>query len=125
MSAFDWWEFFELADTIKDIGDEASFRSSISRAYYASYGASKNYLIDKCYRTELRSRNPKNHSFVIDILRSDPDRLKNDMGNKLFKLRKKRNQADYDDFVHRLEDIIVVSLSDAKKIRRNLDELLR
>ncbi|MDP1551439.1 MAG: hypothetical protein Q8M06_00300 [Methanobacteriaceae archaeon] len=125
MSTFDWWEFLELADNIKDIGDEASLRSSISRAYYASHGASKNYLRDKCYHGILRAHRPENHSYVIEKLRDDPDKLKNDIGNKLQRLRIKRNQADYDDVVKRIHDVSMFSLSDAKKIRANLFELLK
>jgi len=124
MSTFDWWEFFELADDIKDRGNEASFRSSISRAYYASHGASKNYLRDKCYHAILHVNSPENHNYVIDKLRDDPDKLKNDIGNKLYRLRRKRNQADYDDVVKKIQDMTLFSLSDAKTIRDNLNKLL-
>lgn len=125
MSTFDWWEFFELADTIKNNGDEASLRSSISRAYYASHGASKTYLRDKCYHHILNRESSANHGYVIDELRSDPDRRKNDIGNKLHRLRRKRNQADYDDVVKKLQDLTFLSIYDAKKIRENLNELLK
>jgi uncharacterized protein (UPF0332 family) len=46
--AFDWNEFFRLANELKDrIDDEASLRSAVSRVYYSVYCQARNFLIEK------------------------------------------------------------------------------
>ena len=81
---FDPIDFFHLAKELIN-EDEASIRTSIGRAYYASFLITRDKL-------GLRLRVPDVHHKVIESLYGvDPL-----IANKLHSLRRLRNSSDYD-----------------------------
>jgi uncharacterized protein (UPF0332 family) len=100
---FNWYKYFELAEKLLMNEDEASYRSSISRAYYSLF----NYL---CGLVSDLPRRDK-HQELITFLKEKEDewngRLANDfagvsdddirfIGDELKYLRNMRNKSDYD-----------------------------
>lgn len=109
----------ELARELEKENDEAKLRSSISRAYYAAYCSSRNYMENPCGR-KLPFDEPT-HQYVIDYfsgkkgVRTTPRRLK--IAQNLIRMRQKRRTADYNNNIHavvnlRSDAILVIGLSD-------------
>jgi uncharacterized protein (UPF0332 family) len=86
---FDWTEYLKLANELAKRNDEASLRSSISRAYYGVFCIARNILGYKNYRGK------DVHQKVISELKQNKDRLLRKSGWNLDELRRKRNDADY------------------------------
>ena len=91
MRAFDPALFLQLAERLVERGeDEAWYRTSVSRAYYACFLKA---------REALRSRGlpftggPEDHRLVAKYLR---EALGRGAAYKLGRLRMMRNEADYD-----------------------------
>lgn len=116
---FDWKSFLELAKELEKQNDESKLRSSISRAYYAAYCISRNYMENSCKRL-LPSDEPA-HQYVIDYyigkkgVRTTPRRKK--IAENLIRMRQKRRMADYDNRPHaivnlRSDAVLVIGLSD-------------
>jgi hypothetical protein len=116
---FNWRNFLELARELEKENDEAKIRSSISRAYYAAYCSTRNYMENSCGRA-LPFDEPT-HQYVIDYfsgkkgVRATPRRLK--IAQNLIRMRQKRRIADYNNNVHavvnlRSDAILVIGLSD-------------
>ncbi|MFQ6089637.1 MAG: hypothetical protein ACE5K0_12160 [Candidatus Methanofastidiosia archaeon] len=81
---FDPLDFFKLAKELA-VGDEASIRTSIGRAYYASFLITRDKL-------ELELKIPEVHQKVVEILyKKYPS-----AANNLHQLRRLRNLSDYD-----------------------------
>ncbi|MHA1116662.1 MAG: HEPN domain-containing protein [Candidatus Heimdallarchaeaceae archaeon] len=100
--SFDWENYLYLAQELAEINNknsniEAKLRSSISRAYYAVFCKSRNYLRDirKVSKPEKISYYP--HSFVIDKFKKAEDEKMRKIGTNLARLRSNRNKADYED----------------------------
>jgi len=94
-----WCEFFDLARGLysspSTLGpEEASFRSSISRAYYAAFHCARTFA----QANGLTVRNPR-HSDVIDFFVGSGSSAYRTIGNQLDDARTNREKADYrDDF---------------------------
>ena len=96
---FDWKDYHTLADKLSRASDEASHRSSVSRAYYSAYSHARQKL---CYperyrmtQAELRQHGGM-HKLIIDkLLDSTGDPNKVIAGNELTALRIDRMKADY------------------------------
>jgi len=92
---FDPQHFFDLATNL--IGDteynvEARYRTSISRAYYAAHLISKEKLEEIGITFPVKQDKAEIHKMVIVSLKK-----KNEIvGDMLWDLRRKRNDADYD-----------------------------
>jgi uncharacterized protein (UPF0332 family) len=95
--AFNWRNYLNLAKDLETGTDEARLRSSISRAYYASYCSARNYMIDTCGSSLPYGE--KSHEFVIEYYngnkggRTTPRRSK--IAQKLLRMKLKRVSADY------------------------------
>ncbi|MEI6429037.1 MAG: HEPN domain-containing protein [Pseudanabaena sp. ELA607] len=72
--------------------DEAYYRSAISRAYYAAFCVTRNYLKERLYKTIPR-KDP--HIFVANELSNN--RSTRRIAAVFISLRDYRNIADYDD----------------------------
>ena len=81
---FDPLDFFKLAKELAG-GDEASIRTSIGRAYYASFLIARD-------RLELELRIPEVHQRIVEILYKKYPLA----ANNLHQLRRLRNLSDYD-----------------------------
>ena len=98
--SFAWREYLTVAEalfqqrgTLADT--EACCRAAISRAYYAAYGAARNYARD---REGLRlAQTGRDHRQVLLHYRQAPDAPHQALGALLFRLRRDRTLADYAD----------------------------
>jgi hypothetical protein len=102
---FDFAEYLVLARELRGERDrtssmEAKFRSAISRAYYAAYMISCNNLREE--RVEIPS-DVTGHERVPMILQGSSDIRKRLIGEKLERLRRSRNSADYGKEISQLE----------------------
>jgi uncharacterized protein (UPF0332 family) len=89
---FDPQHFLNLATNLASdakYNDEARYRTAISRAYYAAYLVGRKKLELTGYTF---SREENTHQTVIGFIR----RINPAIGDMLSKLRKKRNDADYE-----------------------------
>lgn len=98
--SFDWRTYLELASELVEKNSEASYRSGISRSYYAIYNVLR-------IRASYSNRAPEaNHVKFIQELKNPSEELylkfpfddESDLvmiGNELDYLRKARNKADY------------------------------
>lgn len=95
MNDFDFLKYFDLAKDLQDSEDEASLRSSISRAYYSVFHEAK---------TKIEQVNPyvniKKGVEAHGEVKNYFSRIKPELSDKLEKLRQARNQADYDSLPH-------------------------
>lgn len=84
--SFDPQDIVTLAYMLGSGTDEASYRSAVSRAYYGVFLIAREHL-------RVRAKRGENiHGKVVQELRMRD----NTIGNQLDKMRKLRNQADYD-----------------------------
>lgn len=99
--SFNWVDYYHLAEEIKrgNSYEEARYRSITSRAYYAAYCLARNYLVD--YEDFIAGGSAKDHVYVSDKFVNSGDLRKVDIGEKLKRLRRWRNRADYDAYFAR------------------------
>src|SRR5690349_20109946 len=113
--SFDWAEYLSLAENLcslpvsgPPIGREAQRRAGISRAYYAAFILARNHL-----RDGDRIHFPLHvnvHQFVSNHYFNHPDPVRKGIGSRLRRLRRARNQCDYDDVVPNLPGLIPSSM---------------
>ena len=105
--SFDWSQYFdvsrELAEQAKNAPtpiQEARFRASISRAYYAVFGQARDYLRRHDHiREVLIGSNGERiniHQFVREQFINRADQDYQEIGETLDRLSGYRNIADYD-----------------------------
>ncbi len=127
MSRFEWEKFIDTAWVLLKEGNEAAYRSAVSRAYYALHNVAKPY----CEKIASRpSSRPEGHSHkaLVGILRREAPQLGADVGRKLHELRDARNIADYeDDEFYTFEETraFVISAHRAIGVIKTLDRQLR
>lgn len=98
---FDWKEFFRTAQymnqNVEDFPNkEACYRTVISRAYYAAFRLSQNYIKDK----HNRSWSNNEHQEVPRYLQTKKhDHALVKAGSQLIRLRQDRQKADYYDYL--------------------------
>ncbi|MEG5061002.1 HEPN domain-containing protein [Microcoleus sp. A2-C5] len=125
---FDWSEYLNLAQELAASTEEAKLRSAISRAYYSVFCLARNYLRDIEQDPRL-SRNKtydiNDHQYVAEefIYNRSKSQKITEIGRNLTRLRKIRNQADYEDTIFQLQKEVVRSLSLAPHIISALREL--
>lgn len=105
-------EFYNLAETLyqkNTTSDEICCRSSINRAYYGAFHATKVYL-------RLTDEDETPHSVVIGMLK----RKKYNLGNLLGKLFSARKDADYKKDLSFDQNDAKNALKIAEKIINNL-----
>jgi uncharacterized protein (UPF0332 family) len=122
---FSWIDYFELSLNlagIKNLSElqnitktnqpDANLRSAVSRAYYAAFCISRNYLRDELYDPRLQRQNSdiNEHKYVADELLNNTDKSLNQAGRELSRLRIYRNQSDYDDTVRNIASTAEMSI---------------
>ncbi len=88
--SFSWEDYFYLAKDLLRGTQESYFRSSISRAYYAVFCIGRNKQGDQILRDGI-------HWEVINAYKNSNNTNEQAIGWGLDKLRKLRNDADYDE----------------------------
>lgn len=148
--SFDWYNYLTLAKSLKCSADartidEASCRASISRAYYAVYGLSCNYLCNiekdqhlewavklgnKEIRDMLLDEYKSFHSYVIQKFkepdsfdREDIKEIKLEIAEELITLKRRRKKADYDDRIRNVLSETEAAIDSAEKIVEHLKYL--
>ncbi|MCC3408211.1 MAG: HEPN domain-containing protein [Microcoleus sp. PH2017_10_PVI_O_A] len=125
---FDWSEYLNLAQELAARNEESKLRSAVSRAYYSVFCLARNYLRDIEQDPRL-SRNKtydiNDHQYVAEefIYNRSKSQKITEIGRNLTRLRKIRNQADYEDTIFQLQKEVVRSLSLAQNIISALREL--
>jgi len=114
--SFDWKEYLYLALFLQGYGgssfnQEAGFRCSVSRAYYAAFCHARNY-----------ARN--NRSFIPTYKSVDHRRVREhfqnlgmtEISSKLDDLRVWRNSCDYDDSVSNISFLVSSAIAGSQEI---------
>lgn len=109
--AFDWREYLNLARFLHGQGNEAAFRSAVSRAYYAAFCHTRNYARDRhgfapTYKSD-------DHQLVRNHFRG---RGMTQIAQKLDSLRQWRNRCDYDDTVSNISHLLTSATHEAQKV---------
>lgn len=93
--SFSWTDYLSISRFLvkqgNDIQKEAAIRTAVSRAYYASYGFARNFARDNHHY--IPDKGAKDHQKLHDHFSS----LSSPVAPILEKLRKWRNNCDYDD----------------------------
>lgn len=92
--SFDWKGYVHLAEELQKRTEESYLRSSISRAYYGAFCIARN---KKGYQNYKLKRGENIHWIVIDAYKNSSNANEQNIGRILDKLRKTRNDADYDE----------------------------
>lgn len=90
--AFTWADYLTVATTLNAAGDEASLRAAVSRAYYAVFGETREFL-----ETERGKPFPEDsvHKSVSDCLDASGVPARQVFGSLLRQLKTQRVRADY------------------------------
>ena len=117
--SFDWQTFYLVAKELEqnDAQDnltDARLRSSMSRAYYSVFHLSRTFLEERRGKPKL-GEHDNIHQYVIHEFDIGPDRQWKQIGNFLGKLRKYRNNADYEETIDNLPQSAGMALALAEK----------
>ncbi len=124
--SFDWTDYLDLArnlarsSSIHSSG-EAEMRAAISRAYYAAFCKSRNFLRDVDH--DLLSSSASIHQEVQHKFISSRNIIRKSIGLNLSRLRRLRNAADYDDRCISLSKNTMFALNIAESIISDLKKL--
>ena len=114
---FSWEDYLALANELCDASNsEAKLRSSISRAYYASYCCARNYMVINDHQ-----KIPDNESKHVFVMRyfggyvpgSKKTRQRSKIYLQLDRMRIRRGDADYENKYPAAN--LIILCSDAKK----------
>jgi hypothetical protein len=138
---FDWKEYLEFAKEqifptsgeLLNPAEEVILRIAISRAYYAAFCLSRNYLRDDlmdnvvidAYNGDIKHLKMMKlsiHQYVINQLSADPDTRK--ISVKLGRLKERRVKADYRDNFDNIQLEYQTSISYANDIITKIDSLI-
>jgi len=114
--SFDWSHYLDLAiELYEQAGSsghcDASLRSSISRAYYATYHQSRQHLKDK-WGIDV-SKDIDTHGQVrLELL----NKRQYNIAKRLKRMRVDRNKADYDDKFANLAETVQINIERAKQV---------
>lgn len=119
---FNWADYLSLAEDLAGKtatpSQDAKFRCSISRAYYAAFCSARNRLRGKGHQIPETA---KAHLRVREVFRNRRDSLSKQTASDLDRLRKDRNDADYkDQFPGVLVSQVTVDLSLAARVIKGL-----
>lgn len=128
---FDWKEFTNLAVEYIDDNNPAKQRTGVSRFYYGSFCTSRDFINEnKTYLNEkskkiMTSKSVDAHGETSKIFKHHAKFKKGNKGKiiskNLNKLRKMRNQEDYDKIISKpLSQMI----NDSEKLSKRILELL-
>jgi uncharacterized protein (UPF0332 family) len=114
---FDWNDFLTLAEELARRGDEASKRSAISRAYYAVYHRALARVVQ---RSGPCPQGQASHTWCWSKYQATNDLSCKELGNAGSRMKRRRQAADYNDNIPRLDDQVQDMLEDARKFPADL-----
>ena len=114
---FDWSEYLRLAKQLAANPDEASQRSSISRAYYCVYHKALERAVSNGYV------DPKSHWKLWVLYDRNADRACRKLSNIGSRMQKERVDADYDSAATRIAERMNVQLNRASDFLTRLSAL--
>jgi len=114
---FDWSEYLRLAKQLAANPDEASQRSSISRAYYCVYHKALERAVSSGYV------DPKSHWKLWVLYDRNADRACRKLSNIGSRMQKERVDADYDSAATRIAERMNVQLNRASDFLTRLSAL--
>jgi uncharacterized protein (UPF0332 family) len=118
---FNWSHFFEVAQCLAETDDEASYRSALSRAYYAAFHHARMYLARIDPELQIPAHGGAHEAVPQQLKLQNRTRQAKNAGTKLDKLKRLRKWADYDDRSRtRLTDDVTQAIRDAQWIAVNL-----
>ena len=106
--SFDWTQYVRLADQLSMCADEASQRSSISRAYYAVFHAAT-------FHAKTNGYSGRSHGRLWKTYQCDSERNCRKLSAIANSMKRAREQADYETNVPRIDEIMAQQLKDAAK----------
>jgi uncharacterized protein (UPF0332 family) len=118
---FNWTDFISCAKDLSLKSDEASWRSSISRAYYGAFGKIKIYCSGK-YKVSISGESV--HQKVIQRLKESDDSREYSLGNTLSLLRISRNDADYESHARITKPLVDDTIKKSESTVILLDEII-
>jgi hypothetical protein len=129
-SQFDWLRFLTLAKELRARTEEEAVRTSVSRAYYATYHKalefldSKNVSISRGMASPGGAQATTSHDAVWKTFSQSRDRRWQKIGEDGDRLKRKRQKVDYDSYVHKLiPDVADEALIVSQRIVDALAEL--
>jgi uncharacterized protein (UPF0332 family) len=121
--SFDWSHYLDLALKLYEQAGsskqrDAHLRSSISRAYYATYHKSRQLLKDK-WGISIPKDTGAHGQVVVEFI----NKRQYSIARKLNRMRIDRNKADYDDTLVNLEQTVQSNIIRAKRVLSDLRRL--
>ena len=131
---FEWCEFNNLADSYINQSNEAKQRTGVSRYYYGTFCTTRDFLnendifLNEKSKKTMHSKKSDIHGETSKIFRKHERFKKNNIGQtiskELDKLRKMRNEADYDKITSdSLNKMMLKSKIKSERVLQLLDEL--
>jgi uncharacterized protein (UPF0332 family) len=114
---FDWSEYLKLAKQLAANPDEASRRSSISRAYYCVYHKASERAVSTGYVDQ------QSHWKLWDVYDRNTDRACRKLSSIGSRMKKERVAADYDSAATRIAERMNVQLDRASDFLTRLSTL--
>jgi hypothetical protein len=108
---FDWSEYSRLADELGNRSDEASLRSAISRAYYYVYHLALARAEANSYRA---MPGEATHAQLWRVFSQSPEPDCKRLAVIAFRLKEKRERADYENYFVRVVEEVPALLADAQ-----------
>ncbi|MEW6777510.1 MAG: hypothetical protein AB1405_14530 [Bdellovibrionota bacterium] len=118
---FDWKNFLKLASDLSTKGDEASARTAISRAYYASFHCARAWFEQK--RQKTFPPDGRAHKDVWDAYSDEPTQQFRNIGQTGERLKVLRTKADYRESFPNISVELRKALEWATKIDREVPKL--
>ncbi len=123
--SFNWMEYYNLAkelsrDKTFTSTEEARFRSAISRAYYSVIIQARTQI---CIILSIQSPYGNTHAWTIGKYSSHPDGRAKRISAWLKRLKKRREKADYENYLPNIESELLSALTEAEKILNELNML--
>jgi uncharacterized protein (UPF0332 family) len=112
---FNWSEYLRLATELSKNADEASHRTSISRAYYSVYHAAFQVAIRNGYASGSNS-----HAGLWRVFSKDADRECRRLAALANTMKFARENADYKALFPRVADQMIQQLTDANSFMTRL-----
>jgi len=120
---FNWLHYLDLAQELCEQAEnsghrDANLRSSISRAYYATYHKSQQLLKDKW--GIVTSKDSHSHQQVQDEFNKQDQK---EIAEYLHVMRRNRNNADYRDKYRNIEEAAQANILLARQVLSDLSRL--
>jgi len=107
--------YLKLAKKLAVVDDESCRRSAVSRAYYASLHKSIK-LAEGNGTKFLCKGKPEIHREVVDYFKYHSSMVFSLVSSQLGRLRKNRNNCDYDDSIKNIKKVAENAIIDAEEI---------